>query len=248
MKILLSGAAGRMGRAVAKRAAELGVEIAAGVDAQACELPFPCHRSFAGVTEQADAIIDFSRPEVLPELLAWATAHHVPAVLATTGYTGAQLREIDRAAQVIPVFRSANMSLGVAVLRLLAMKAAKALGEDFDIEIVEAHHNQKADAPSGTALALRDAICSVRPLRTVYGREGRQAKRSPDEIGVHALRGGTVAGEHEICFFGPMERIRLSHSAENREVFAAGALRAADFLRGVGPGLYSMDDMLEIIM
>ena len=139
-----------------------------------------------------------------------------------------------------------NMSLGIALLRALAKKAASVLGKSFDIEIVEAHHNRKADSPSGTALMLLDAVkqgCES-PREAVFGRHGRDCKRQKQEIGVHALRGGTVTGEHEVCFFGNSERVKISHSAENRSVFAAGALQAAMFLVGKEPGLYNMDDVV----
>ena len=138
------------------------------------------------------------------------------------------------------------MSLGIALLRALAKKAAGVLGDAFDVEIVEAHHNRKLDAPSGTALMLLDAIKSAYPdeREAVFGRHGRDCKRQHQEIGMHSLRGGTVTGEHEVCFFGTGERIRISHSAENRGVFAAGALRAAAFLMNQQPGMYSMDDVV----
>ncbi|MBD9280601.1 MAG: 4-hydroxy-tetrahydrodipicolinate reductase [Clostridiales bacterium] len=154
--------------------------------------------------------------------------------------------QIGEASKVVPIFRSGNMSLGIALLRALAKKAAGVLGDAFDVEIVEAHHNRKLDAPSGTALMLLDAVKSAYPdeREAVFGRHGRDCKRQHQEIGMHSLRGGTVTGEHEVCFFGTGERIRISHSAENRGVFAAGALRAAAFLMNQQPGMYSMDDVV----
>ena len=245
MKILISGAAGHMGREVAAQAMAAGIEIAGGVDVAGMQADYPVWTDFAQAPV-VDCIVDFSRPASLDGLLAYAVQNRIPAVLATTGYDEAQLAAIDEAAKVIPIFRSANMSVGIALLRALSRKAAQVLGDDFDVEIVEAHHNRKADAPSGTALMLYDAVkdAYAEPREAVYGRHGRDCRRAHNEIGLHALRGGTVTGEHEVCFFGPSERITLRHSAENRSVFAQGALRAAAFLPGKAPGLYTMDDVV----
>ena len=247
MKILISGALGHMGRAVAAQASADGIEIVAGVDALQGDCSFPCHTGFDALPDCSGAVIvDFSQPEALTSLLAYAVKNHLPVVLATTGYTPEQEQEVDQAARQIPVFRSANMSVGVALLRHLCQEAAKVLGETFDVEIVEAHHNRKVDAPSGTALLLFDAIKNAydEPRYAQLGRGGRNCKRQHNEIGIHALRGGTVTGEHEVCFFGPAERIRLSHSAEDRSVFASGALKAAAYLQGKAPGRYTMEDLV----
>lgn len=247
MKILISGALGHMGRAVAAQASADGIEIVAGVDALQGDCSFPCHTGFDALPDCSGAVIvDFSQPEALTSLLAYAVKNHLPVVLATTGYTPEQEQEVDQAARQIPVFRSANMSVGVALLRHLCQEAAKVLGETFDVEIVEAHHNRKVDAPSGTALLLFDAIKDAydEPRYAQLGRGGRNCKRQHNEIGIHALRGGTVTGEHEVCFFGPAERIRLSHSAEDRSVFASGALKAAAYLQGKAPGRYTMEDLV----
>lgn len=236
-----------MGRAVAAQASADGIEIVAGVDALQGDCSFPCHTSFDALPDcSGTVIVDFSRPEALTSLLAYAVKNHLPVVLATTGYTPEQEQEVDQAARQIPVFRSANMSVGVALLRHLCQEAAKVLGETFDVEIVEAHHNRKVDAPSGTALLLFDAIKNAydEPRYAQLGRGGRNCKRQHNEIGIHALRGGTVTGEHEVCFFGPAERIRLSHSAEDRSVFASGALKAAAYLQGKAPGRYTMEDLI----
>lgn len=244
MTMLLSGALGHMGREVAALAKAQGIEIV-GVDAADGAADFPLFRSFADAPK-TDVVVDFSAPQALDGLLAYCARHGVPAVLCTTGYDDAQLAAICAAGEKVALFRSGNMSLGIAVLRALAAKAAAILGDGYDVEIVETHHNRKKDAPSGTALMLLETLQTAyaSPTNPVYGRHGRDAKRQPGEIGIHALRGGTVTGEHEVCFFGPSERIRLSHSAESRSVFAAGALRAADFLIGKAPGLYSMDDLV----
>ena len=245
MKILIAGALGFMGREVAAQAKASGIDVLCGVDIMPGQADYPLYTTFENCPK-ADVIIDFSTWKPGADLLTYAVKHRVPAVIATTGLTEEQLAAIDEAAKVIPIFRSGNMSLGIALLRALAKKAASVLGETFDIEIVEAHHNRKADAPSGTALMLLDAVkqgCESE-REGVFGRHGRDCKRQKQEIGVHALRGGTVTGEHEVCFFGTSERIKVSHSAENRSVFAAGALRAAEFLVHQQPGLYSMDDVV----
>ena len=245
MNILISGALGFMGREVAAQARASGIDVLCGVDIMPGQADYPLYTTFENCPK-ADVIIDFSTWKPGADLLTYAVKHRVPAVIATTGLSEEQLAAIDEAAKVIPIFRSGNMSLGIALLRALAKKAASVLGETFDIEIVEAHHNRKADAPSGTALMLLDAVkqgCESEREGT-FGRHGRDCKRRKQEIGVHALRGGTVTGEHEVCFFGTSERIRVSHSAENRSVFAAGALRAAEFLVNQKPGLYSMDDVV----
>ncbi len=245
MNILISGALGFMGREVARQAQANGMTVACGVDIVPGQADFPLYTTFEECPP-VDVIVDFSTWKPGADLLTYAVKHRIPAVIATTGLTEEQLAAIDEAAKLIPIFRSGNMSLGIALLRALAKKAADVLGETFDIEIVEAHHNRKADAPSGTALMLLDAVkegCAEN-REAVFGRHGRDAKRRKQEIGVHALRGGTVTGEHEVCFFGTSERIKLSHSAENRSVFAAGALKAAAFLVGKQPGLYSMDDVV----
>lgn len=245
MKMIISGAAGFMGREVARQCAQQGIDVVAGVDIVPAEAAFPMYQDYANVP-QADVIVDFSKWKPGADLLTFAVEKKIPAVICATGLTAEQLAAIDEAAKVIPVFRSANMSLGVALVRALCRKAAQVLGEDYDVEIVEAHHNRKADAPSGTALmlydAVKDAYAEQRELQN--GRSGRDCKRKHNEIGMHALRGGTVTGEHEVFFLGQSERITISHSAENRGLFAIGALRAAEFLQGKAPGLYSMDDIV----
>lgn len=240
VSILLSGACGRMGHQVAALAEEGA--IVAGVDVNPrADCAFPVYPSFSLVKECADVLMDFSRPEGLGALIAYALAHKMPVVLAATGYNQQDLAAITEAAKEIPIFRSANYSIGVYVLRALSARAAQLL-PDFDIEIVEKHHNQKIDAPSGTALMLYDAVSTSASL-PVYGRSGRTQKREKAEIGIHAVRGGSLAGEHEVGFYGPGETVLLSHSAQDRSIFARGALRAAAWIVGKAPGEYFMDDL-----
>ena len=248
MRILLGGALGRMGREVALAAEAAGHVIAGGVDV-ACNgqaAAFPIVPEYAQAEAEADVIVDFSRPDALPELLSLAIKCKMPVVLCATGYTDVELESIAEAARVIPVLRSANMSLGVNVLTELVAMAARTL-EGFDIEIVEKHHRMKADSPSGTAIMLYDAAKMEKGPETepVHGRYGRTQKRTSHEIGVHAVRGGTVTGEHEVGFYGNGEQVILTHRAENRSLFAQGALKAAAYVLGKPAGLYSMRDVVR---
>ena len=243
-RILLCGAMGHMGREVSHYANEYGFEIAAGIDFYTAEdAGFPLYAGFTSfIREKADLIIDFSRPAALPGLLEYALAHDLPCVLASTGYGEKEQQLIRDAAQEIPVFVSANMSVGVYVLKQL-IRAAKGLMPQADIEIIEKHHRQKEDSPSGTAAALAAALTDA-DTRLVYGRQGLNTKRQSGEIGIHSVRGGTVCGEHEVDFLMDNEVITISHSAQNRGIFASGALRAAGFLLSQPAGLYGMDDLL----
>lgn len=191
----------------------------------------------------ADAAIDFSYPGNLEMVLKSAMERKLPLVIGTTGLSPEQGDAIRAASDMIPIVWANNFSTGVTVLARLARMAAQALGEDFDIEISETHHNQKADAPSGTAKMLLEAVDPHGEYAVVNGREGRPGKRGR-EIGMHALRGGTVAGAHSVYFFGQMEEIELRHRADSREIFARGALRAAGYAAAAGPGLYDMEDVL----
>ncbi len=249
--IILCGCTGKMGRAVTACVQERqDCRIVAGIDIQcdpACSFPiFHTPRELPSGT-RADVIIDFSSPAALPGLLEYAALHATALVIATTGHDQAQIALIHRAATRIPLFFSANMSLGVSLLAELAAKAAKVLGASYDIEIIEKHHNQKVDAPSGTALMLANAISSelTEPAQYVYDRHDRREKRGKQEIGLHAMRGGTITGEHEILFAGHDEILTLSHSARSKEVFASGALNAALFLLDKPAGLYQMADLVK---
>lgn len=243
IRVILSGACGRMGAQVTALSESRNVKIVAGVDVNVrTDLPFPVYPDFSMVEEKADAIIDFSRPEGLHALLQYALEKKMPCVLCATGYNENDLSAIADAAKSIAIFRSANMSLGVYVLKTLCARAAQML-PDYEIEIIEKHHNQKLDAPSGTAVMLYDAVASENS-EAIHGRHGRTQKRQPNEIGMHAIRGGSVAGEHEVGFYGPGEYVTLSHLAQDRSIFANGALRAAQFIVGQAPGEYDMGSLV----
>lgn len=247
-KIILSGCMGRMGKSISAVAAKTDeVEIVCGFDIAGGDCDYPVYGDYASLSVDADVIIDFSHPANLSNLLSFAKKNKLPVVIATTGLSEEQKKELADASEVIPVFFSANMSLGINLLIRLAKQAAKILEGSFDIEIIEKHHNQKLDAPSGTALAIADGIAeslSNEP-EYVYERHSVRKPRGKREIGLHAVRGGTIVGEHEVLFAGPDEVIRLSHSAQSREVFAQGAVRAAVFLSKKPAGFYSMDDLFS---
>ena len=246
MKIILCGACGRMGKNVAETAAERNVTIAAGVDVIAAPSPFPLYSNLADVTEQADAVVDFSSASALESVLAFCEGRAIPVVLAATGYTEKDLARIRKASETIAVFKTGNLSVGINLLQYLAKKSAEILGDAFDAEIVERHHHFKKDAPSGTALMLAESVNEGfgGNKENVYGRHGMVGAREKREIGIHAVRGGTIVGEHEVMFAGEDEIVTLSHSARSRKVFASGALKAAAWLVGRVPGLYDMTDLL----
>lgn len=249
MDIILCGCCGHMGRAVAEAAAAAGHRIAAGVDRCAADgTAFPVYPTAEAVTETADVLIDFSHPSALSGVLATAIARQLPTVIATTGLDDAQIAAIRAAATKIPVFFSSNMSVGVAVLAALTKKAAAVLGADFDVELVEMHHNRKLDAPSGTALMLADAARQglAHPVEYVYDRHDRRQKRAPEEIGISSVRGGNIVGEHQVIFAGGDEVLTLTHRAQSRGIFAAGALRAAAFLMEQPAGLYTMESLVQL--
>jgi 4-hydroxy-tetrahydrodipicolinate reductase len=238
-----------MGRVLAATASGApDIEVAAGIDVSAAEsaLEFPLFASLEECTAEADVVVDFSSPKALPALLKGARKKKIPLIIGTTGLTREDKALITEASASIPVFVSANMSLGINVLCELAQKAATVLGESFDIEIIERHHNRKKDAPSGTALLLADSIREVflEGKNYVHGRHGREELRRKADMGIHAVRGGTIVGEHEIVFAGKDELVELRHSAASRTIFALGALEAARFILDRPPGLYSMKEMI----
>lgn len=247
MKIFIVGINGKMGGAICACAEREGIEVAGGLDITPGG-KYPVFAKAADADVAFDVIIDFSRPASLDGVIALAEARKVPAVLATTGYTEEQLAKIAALAEKVPVFRSANMSLGVNVVESVLPALASALG-GFDVEIVEAHHNRKVDAPSGTALQMLEAVKKGLPYepREVYGRQG-ECRREKGDIGVHAVRGGTIVGEHEVMFAGDDEIITVTHSARSKRVFAAGAVKAAKWLPSKSAGMYDMNDLLKDIL
>ena len=211
---------------------------------------FPVFKTFTEIKEKPDAIIDFSNPAVLDDMLEYALENSVPCVICTTGYSTEQVNKIKSASEKIAIFYSGNMSLGINLLIELTKEAAKVLGNSFDIEIVEKHHNLKLDAPSGTALMIADGISDVldEEPQYVYDRHSYRKKRSKNEIGIHSVRGGTIVGEHEVIFAGHDEVVTITHQAQSKEVFAAGSVNAAVFLAAQGAGMYDMTSMLSSVL
>ena len=250
VKIIISGCSGHMGRVVERLcAADPEVEVAAGFDILgAGDRDFPVYSSPALLEGKADAVVDFSSPAALDGLLEYGGRTGTPLVLATTGYSPEQEAQVGAAAREIPIFRSANMSLGINVLLELVKKAAAVLGDRYDIEVVERHHSRKVDAPSGTALMIADAAAAACGHETeyVYDRHSVRHPRDKKEIGISSVRGGTIVGEHEIIFAGHDEIMEIRHTALSREIFAQGALAAAKFIAGAEkPGLYDMSHLMK---
>lgn len=248
-RVLIIGVNGAMGQHLAQVFTEApDFQVAAGIDLfpSARENAFPVYENPTDCKEEIDLLIDFSKPGALDANLNYARSHQLPIIIATTGYSDTQKQLIAAAAKDIPVFFTANMSLGVNLQLQLCQQAAKFFGDLADIEIIEKHHNRKVDAPSGTALLLADGMNDA--MGNIYHyqceRHGSDCKRKPGEIGIHAVRGGNIAGDHEVSFITNEEILTVSHHAETRKVFAIGALRAARFLIGRKAGLYSMLDVL----
>jgi len=241
VRILLIGAKGRMGQAIAGAAETVGAVIVAGLD-----LGDDVTNEIGG----CDVVVDFSHPSATDAIRRACATAGKPWVIGTTGHSSDELTLIEETAKSLPVVLSPNFSVGVNALFWLTREAARLLGEDFDLEITEMHHRMKKDAPSGTAKKLAEILCEVRKLDYAkdvrHGREGQVGERSAKEIGVHSIRGGDVVGDHTVTFAGGGERLELTHKASSRETFAAGALRAARWIVGKPPGLYSMEDVLGL--
>ena len=240
-----------MGQAIVRAAAEsdcyrivAGVDVNASAVAPAC--PFPVYESASDFPDKADVIIDFSHHTALLPLTEYAIRTGTPLVVATTGHTDEERAWMQKASEQVAIFFSGNMSIGINLLIELCRTTSRTLGESFDVEIVEKHHNQKLDAPSGTALMIADALTEERDgTEYVYDRHATRAKRTPKEIGIHSVRGGTIVGEHEVLFAGNNEMITLTHTATSREIFANGALKAASYLSHKRTGLYNMSDLIN---
>jgi 4-hydroxy-tetrahydrodipicolinate reductase len=248
-RILINGCMGRMGRAISALADnDPDCEVVGGADVSNDRYIFsyPFYSELSQCEAEADVAIDVSLPDAAPFALRFCVGRKLPLIICTTGLSEETENEIQEAASRIAIFKSANMSLGVSLLANLARRTAKVLSDSgFDIEIIERHHNKKLDAPSGTALMLADTINEALhgEKQVIFDRSKRRQHRGSHEIGIHAIRGGTIVGEHSVVFAGTDEVIELSHSVQSRDAFAAGAIKAALFLHGKGPGLYTMDDL-----
>lgn len=248
IKVILSGCNGKMGQVICRMLQDdETVRVVCGIDLSPAEQNgFPVVSRPSEVTVEADILIDFSHFSALDPLLEFALKTKTPVVVATTGLSREQKDRLAAASKDIPVFFSPNMSLGVSLIIEIAQKAAQVLERGFDIEIIEKHHSQKLDAPSGTALLIADAINEALSSKKeyVYDRHSSHRKRGTQELGIHTLRGGTIVGEHSVIFAGADEIIEIKHTAASREIFASGAVSAAKFLAGKSAGLYTMRDLV----
>ncbi len=248
-RILLSGCNGKMGRVISDCVSErCDCKIVAGFDINTeRHAGYPVYANPSNCQVDADVIIDFSHPSALKGVLTYAFEHRLPTVVATTGLTAEQVEDVQKLSKTIPLFYSGNMSIGISLITELIKKAATVLGNDFDIEIIEKHHNQKIDAPSGTALMLADALADSVEYDPKYvtERSSVRNKRSNAEIGICSVRAGTIVGEHEVLFAGHDEIISIKHTAMSKEIFAVGSINAALYLIDKKPGLYSMTDLVQ---
>ncbi len=248
-RIILNGCNGRMGKVVTGLVEkDPDCQIVAGVDVTGGQASYPIYGSVSDCKEEADVMIDFSLASGVDGVLQYAVDRGIPLVLCTTGLTAEQNEKVRQASEKVAILKSANMSVGINLLIKVLSQVSPILAEaGFDIEIVEKHHNQKKDAPSGTAIALADAINGAldEEYSYVYGRSDRMEARPRKEIGVSAVRGGTIPGDHEVIFAGEDEVISFSHRAYSRAIFGKGALSAAKYLKGKGPGFYGMADVLN---
>lgn len=248
-RILLHGCGGKMGRVVERIvASDPSCQIVAGIDPSLPSAAYPVFATPEQCTVAADVIIDFSTASAVDALLDYAAKTKTPLVLCTTGLSDEVLEKMKACTAQTAILKSANMSIGINLILNLVQKAAEALYDSgFDIEVVEKHHNQKIDAPSGTAMAIADAINDAldSSMHYVYDRSQTRQKRDRKEIGIHAIRGGSIVGEHDVIFAGQDEVITLSHQAMSKEIFAVGAVKAAKYLAEQGPGFYTMADVLQ---
>ncbi|MDR1392085.1 MAG: 4-hydroxy-tetrahydrodipicolinate reductase [Clostridiales bacterium] len=248
-KILICGANGKMGQTVSKIAFESNIcEVVAGFDKNPNKMnKFPVYDDLSRIFEKPDVLIDFSNSSSLEEIIRYSIDKKIPAVICTTGLSNLQHKKIEEASKKVSFFLSSNMSLGINLLIELVKSACKILGENFDIEIIEKHHNQKLDSPSGTTYAISDAISKTfsKDINLVYGRKSTNSKRNKNEIGIHSIRGGSIVGEHTVLFSGNDEIIEIKHCASSKEIFAVGAIRAALFLIEKPPKLYNMNDLID---
>lgn len=251
IKIIMHGCNGKMGKVICGLVKEdANAEIVAGVDVTSSNATFPTFVNVKDCDMEADVIIDFSTASAVPSILEYAVERKLPIVICTTGLDEKTIGMIDEAGKEIPVFKSANMSLGINLIATILKKYSDILDENgFDVEIVERHHNQKIDAPSGTAILLADAVNESvgGKLSYVYDRSQVRQKRDRKELGMHAVRGGTIVGDHEVIFAGKDEVIEFTHSAHSKEVFAVGAVKASKYIVGKPAGRYDMQDLMNEI-
>jgi len=248
LRAIVSGCNGKMGHVLTNLIdSDTEITTTAGLDVGNVQNDsFPVYSKHKNCKEEADVIIDFSNAEGIDTLLEYAVSRKIPLVIATTGLSPTQMQRIKKAAKSIPIFQSGNMSVGINLIMRLVEEAAKVLHKSFDIEIIEKHHNQKVDAPSGTALMLAESAKSVLPDKAeyVYNRTNVRKKRGKNEIGIHSLRGGTIVGEHSVVFAGQDEIIEINHTALSRNIFGLGAIRAAKFIVRQKPGFYNMKNLI----
>ncbi|MDS0527515.1 4-hydroxy-tetrahydrodipicolinate reductase [Clostridium sp. SHJSY1] len=249
IKIILNGCSGKMGKMISETAKQFSnLEIVAGIDRFPAELGYPIFNTTKDVNIDYDVLLDFSRADALADIITLTEKTKKPLVICSTGFSKEDLDLIYEKSKSLPLFRSANMSLGINLINSLLKKVAPLLYGNYDIEIVEKHHNQKVDSPSGTAILLADTIKNSLSEETKYvcGREGN-SKREQNEIGIHAVRGGSIVGDHDVIFAGTGEVIELTHKAISREVFAVGALKACEYMSTIkNPGLYDMNNVIGL--
>lgn len=250
IKVIINGCNGAMGQVLNKVIGEMeDIEIVAGIDKNIDRFKnnYPVYSHILNYEGKADVVIDFSNPTSVEGVLEYGVKTSTPLVIATTGLTPENLESLNKASKSIPIFHSYNTSLGVNVLVSLVKKAAAILSESFDIEIIEKHHNKKIDAPSGTAYMIANAINEElnNSMEFIYGREGKDAKRTKNEIGIHAVRGGTIPGEHTVIFAGMDEIVEVKHTALSKNIFAQGAVKAAKYIINKSNGIYDMNDIIK---
>jgi len=250
IKVIINGCNGKMGQVLSHLLLQdPDIDIVAGIDRspEKCVNPYPVYKEIFEYKGKAQVIIDFSNPYHLPGILDYGVENNIPLVIATTGFSTHDIRDINEASEKIPIFYSANMSLGINVLVNLVRKASALLHDTFDIEIIEKHHNKKVDAPSGTAYLIANKINEElnNNMEYTFGRYTKKDQRLKKELGIHAVRGGTIVGEHSVIFAGEDEVIEVKHSASSKNIFALGAIKAAKFITSKEKGLYSMDDLIK---
>lgn len=249
IKIILHGCCGKMGQVVSNIVEkDTNCEIVAGIDTRNLKMSYPTFKNIDECNIEADVIIDFSTASAIPQLLEYSKNKNIPVVLCTTGFSDELNEKVKEYSKYVAILKSANMSVGVNLLmKILSQVSQTLIDSGFDIEIIEKHHNQKIDAPSGTALALADVIKENvhNEMSYIYDRSQKREKRGEDEIGISSIRGGTIVGEHDIIFAGRDETITLSHQAASKEIFAVGAVKAAKFLAGKSAGFYTMKEVME---